>query len=147
MLSARVLNIYKNFWEDQWWNKLINKVSDSFLIIKRYAYLYFKDGNGEGDFKLKTESQRDKMIHEFIYFLYFDYEYLPNDNDKKSIINELHRYNDTNNKINLSFFKTKFYILDDLLNLLIKDPYVCNEDKKFINLLLIDSQKRQEKIK
>lgn len=147
LLSARVLNIYKNFWEDQWWNKLINKVSDSFLIIKRYAYLYFKDGNGEGDFKLKTESQRDKMIHEFIYFLYFDYEYLPNDNDKKSIINELHRYNDTNNKINLSFFKTKFYILDDLLNLLIKDPYVCNEDKKFINLLLIDSQKRQEKIK
>ena len=147
LLSARVLNIYKNFWEDQWWNKLINKVSYSFLIIKRYAYLYFKDGNGEGDFKLRTESQRDKMIHEFIYFLYFDYEYLPNDNDKKYIINELHKYNDTNNMINLSFFKTKFYILDDLLNLLIKDPYVCNEDKIFANLLLIDSQKRQEKLK
>ena len=66
LLSARVLNIYKNFYEDQWLNKLINKVSFSYLIIKRYAYLYFKDGKGEGDFKFETSSQRDKMIHEFM---------------------------------------------------------------------------------
>ena len=32
LLSARVLNIYKNFYEDQWLNKLINKVSFSYLI-------------------------------------------------------------------------------------------------------------------
>ena len=83
LLSDRVLNIYKNYWEDQWWNKLVDKISFSYLIIKRYAYLYFKNGKGEGDFKSKTSSQRDKMIHEYIYFLYFKLELLPKNNDKK----------------------------------------------------------------
>jgi hypothetical protein len=146
-LSARVLNIYKNFWEDQWWNKLINRISYSYLVIKRYGYLYFKDGNGAGDFKSKTKAQRDNMIHEFIYFLYFDYEYLPKEDDKQSIINLLHKYNETENDVNLNWFKTKFYILDDLLNILIKDPYIKIEDKIFINQLLFESKKKQEKIK
>jgi hypothetical protein len=146
-LSARVLNIYKNFWEDQWWNKLINRISYSYLVIKRYGYLYFKDGNGAGDFKSKTKAQRDNMIHEFIYFLYFDYEYLPKEDDKQSIINLLHKYNETENDVNLNWFKTKFYILDALLNILIKDPYIKIEDKIFINQLLFESKKKQEKIK
>jgi glycosyltransferase involved in cell wall biosynthesis len=147
LLSARVLNIYKNYWEDQWWNKLINRISYSYLVIKRYGYLYFKDGNGAGDFKSKTKAQRDKMIQEFIYFLYFDYEYLPKEDDKQSIINLLHKYNETENDVNLNWFKTKFYILDDLLNILIKDPYIKIEDKIFINQLLFESKKKQEKIK
>jgi glycosyltransferase involved in cell wall biosynthesis len=147
LLSARVLNIYKNFWEDQWLNKLINRISYSYLVIKRYGYLYFKDGNGAGDFKYKTKAQRDNMIHEFIYFLYFDYEYLPKEDDKQSIINLLHKYNETENDVNLNWFKTKFYILDALLNILIKDPYIKIEDKFFINQLLFESKKKQEKIK
>ena len=113
------------------------------VLIKRYAYLYFKDGKGEGDFKFETSSQRDKMIHEFIYFLYFDLELLPKENDKKKIIKKLHNFKNKDNKINLGLFKTKFYILDDLLNILIKDPFVSSEDKIFLNQLLIDSQKRQ----
>ncbi len=144
LLSDRMLNIYKNFMEDIWWNYLINKVSFSYLIIKRYAYLYFKDGNGEGDYKLKTEIQRDKMIQEFISFLYFDLELLPKDNNKKKIINKLHNFNNKKNKIKLNFFRTNFYILDNLLNLLIKDPFVLKEDKIFLNKLLLNSKKKQK---
>ena len=147
LLSARVLNIYKNFCEDQWWNRLINRISFSYLIIKRYSYLYFKDGNGEGDFKNKSESQRDKMIHEFLYFLYFDYELLPKDHNKKYIIDILRSLNDTKNNIQFNFLRTKFYILDDLLNLLIKDSYVSKRDKIFMNKLLLESQKKQDTIR
>lgn len=138
------MNIYKNYWEDQWWNKLINRVSYNLLILKRYSYLYFKDGKGEGDFKIKTEAQRDKMIHEYINFLLFDLEFLPKKNNKKSIIRKLRKYNNKKNKINLSFFKTKFNILDDLLNSLIKDSYVSKDDKEFLYKLLNDSQKKQK---
>ena len=117
------------------------------MIIKRYSYLYFKDGNGEGDFKNKSESQRDKMIHEFLYFLYFDYELLPKDHNKKYIIDILRSLNDTKNNIQFNFLRTKFYILDDLLNLLIKDSYVSKRDKIFMNKLLLESQKKQDTIR
>ena len=145
-LSNKLLNIYKNFWEDIWWNKIIDKESYSLLIINRYSYLYYKDGKGEGDFKIKTELQKDRMIHEFIYFLYFDLELLPAKNNKKNIIKQLHKYNNLNNKINLSYFKTKYYILDDLLNILLKDPFVSNDDKIFLyNLLKISKTKQNQR--
>ena len=48
--------------------------------------------------------------------------------------------------MNLNCFLTKFYILDDLLISLIKDPYVRIEDKRFVNQLLLESKKRQENI-
>ena len=86
------------------------------------------------------------MIHELINDLYFYYEFLPIKNDKKYIINKLHRLNDTKQKVNLNCFITKFYILDNLLNLLIKDPNIQVKDKKFINELLFESKKRQEKM-
>ena len=69
LLNSSILNFYKNFWEDIWWNKLINEVSDSFLIINRTAYLYYKDFKGEGEIKI---NQKNKMIYEFLCFLYFD---------------------------------------------------------------------------
>ena len=146
LLSDKVLNFYKNFREDQFWNKLINRISYSFLVIKRYGYLYFKDGKGEGDFKYQTKSQRDNMIHELINDLHFYYAFLPIKSNKKSIINKLQRLNDTKLKVNLDCFITKFYILDDLLNTLIKDPYVQTKDKKIINQFLFESEKRQETI-
>lgn len=146
-LSNRLLNIYKNFWEDIWWNKIIDKESHSLLIINRYSYLYYKDGKGEGDFKFKTELQKDRMIHEFLYFLYFDLELLPPNNNKKNIIKQLHKYNNIKNKINLSYFKTKYYILDDLLNILLKDSFVSNDDKIFLhNLLNISKIKQNQTI-
>ena len=73
LLSSYILNIYKNLWEDMWWNKMANKVSDNFLIIKRYGYLYLKNGKGESKIKNKTEIERDKTIKELIHFLYFNY--------------------------------------------------------------------------
>ena len=86
------------------------------------------------------------MIHELLYFLYFDYEFLPKTNNKQSIIKRLYKLNDTKTRLNFNCYKSKFYILDDLLNLLIKDPYVRSEDKIFANKLLFDSKKRQKKI-
>ena len=119
LLSTRLLNFYKNFWEDQWWKRLVNIVSESLLIIKRYSYLYFKDGKGEGDFKFKTEKQRDKMIQEQLGFLYFDLELLPKTHNKSWIVNRLRQLNDNNYFINLGFLKSKFHLLDDLINELI----------------------------
>ena len=54
-------------------------------------------------------------------------------------------YNQTG-KISLKYMKSNFYILDDLLKTLLKDPYVRDRDKKKINELLVDSLKRQENI-
>ena len=56
------MNIYKNLWDDIWFNTIINKVSYSFDIIERVAYIYLQDGNGEGTPKSKIEIQKDKII-------------------------------------------------------------------------------------
>ena len=52
-----------------YWNKIANKVSDNFLIIKRYGYLYFKDGIGEG-IKIKNEMEKDKKIRIYTFFIF-----------------------------------------------------------------------------
>ena len=144
ILSDRVLNAYKNLWEDLWLNKLINIFSYNLLILKRYSNLYNRD---DGDSSLRivkteTEIQRDKQIQEFIYFLYFDYDLLPINNNKKSVIEQIYNYN-TSNNMNLNYFKTNFNILDDILLKLINDPSVLNEDKVKLKLILIESLKRQ----
>ena len=144
ILSDRVLNAYKNLWEDLWLNKLINIFSYNLLILKRYSNLYNRDGGDSslGIVKTETEIQRDKQIQEFIYFLYFDYDLLPINNNKKSVIEQIYNYN-TSNNMNLNYFKTNFNILDDILLKLISDPYVLNEDKVKLKLILIESLKRQ----
>ena len=124
LLHSSLLNIYKNFWEDIWWNRIVDEVSDNLLIYHRYAYLYFFDGKGEGTTKEKTKSGKNKMIQEFIYFLYFDLEFLPEKDNKKSIINMLKHFNDKNQIINLKCLISKFYILNNLINLLLKDKYL-----------------------
>jgi hypothetical protein len=40
LLNDIILNIYKNLWDDIWFNIIINKVSYSFAIIERVAYIY-----------------------------------------------------------------------------------------------------------
>ena len=59
-LSDQVLNIYKNMWEDIWWNKLANiNISYNLFILKRYAYL-FKRYGGDTDEIVKTETDLKK---------------------------------------------------------------------------------------
>jgi len=146
LLSSRILNIYKNFWEDLWWNRIIDEVSYNLLIIKRYAYFYFINGKGEGTIKKTSKYEKDKMIHEFLYFLYFDLEFLPKNDNKKIIINKLRKYNNKKSVINLNNFLSKFYILDNIILILLKDPFVSINDKVFLRQLLNDSRKRQKNI-
>ena len=103
------------------------------LIIKRYGYLYFKDGTGEGSIKIKNEMEKDKKIKEFIHFLYFNYQLWPKRDNKKILINRLKMHNETD----LHDFKTKFHVLSNLLKLLIKD-------KLFLKALLRESIKREK---
>ena len=42
LLNDIILNVYKNFWDDIWYNTIINKVSYSFLVIERIAYISSK---------------------------------------------------------------------------------------------------------
>ena len=144
ILNSYILNIYKNLWEDIWWNKIVDKVSYNFLLIERYGYLYFKDGTGEGTLKTNNEIQKDKAIHEFIYFLYFNWANLPKRNNKKIIIYRLYQHNQTLDR-NLNDFKTKFYILDNLLKSLLKDRFVSIIDKFYLYKLLKESIDRSKK--
>jgi hypothetical protein len=145
LLSETVFNFYKNLWEDRWWTAIADQVSNNLLIVKRYGYLYFRDNKGAGAVHFRTEEQRDTMIQEFVKFLYFKYDLLPQKSEKKSIIRRLIRLK--NSKVNaLKSFKTNFYILDNLLVKLLKDPYISKIDKIEINKMLIDSLKRQNDI-
>lgn len=134
LLNDRVLNIYKNLYEDRWYNALINKVSYSFVVVDRIGYLYYKDGKGYGNIRLKTKRDKDKTIQEFINFLIFDYFY--SNNPKTTIVSKLKEYNHNKSKIKLSYFKSNFYILNDLLFLLINDPSISFNDKIFLKGLL-----------
>ena len=142
LLNSYILNIYKNLWEDIWWNKITDLVSYDFLTIDRYSYLYFKDGTGEGSFKNK-KFNKDLIIQEFIHFLYFNLNLLPKRNNKKIIINKINQYY-ISTEINLNDFKTKFFILNDLLKVLIKDRFISIKDKFFLSKLLKESIKREK---
>ena len=71
---------------------------------------------------------------------------LPKNNSKKSIIKSLKEYNNNKkNESNLSFLRSKFDVLYNLINILIADPYVYNHDKHFLNKIL-KKYKKKEKI-
>ena len=59
------------------------------------------------------------MIHEILGFLHFDLIFLDKKSKKKRIIKELRKMNNNNNSLNFGFLKSKFYLLDDLVNELI----------------------------
>jgi glycosyltransferase involved in cell wall biosynthesis len=144
LLNERVLNIYKNFWEDVWHNELISRVSYSFLIVERIGYLYCRNHKGYGKARFGNDKERNNMIQEYLNFLVFDYFLMPN--STSGIISTLKRYNSPISTIKLSYLKSKFYILDDLLTLLINDTNVSLKDKIFLNNLLQDSKMRQKNI-
>ena len=84
------------------------------------------------------------MIQEYINFLVFDYFIKPN--SIPYIISRLKVYNSSNSYLKLSYFKSNFNILDDLLTILINDTKVSSNDKIFLNNLLQDSKMRQKNI-
>ncbi len=140
-LNVYLLNAYKNFWEDGWWNKLINEYSFSYLMINREGYIYMLFKSGEGTIKVGNETLNNKIIREFIYFWLFDLEMLSKNDNKVTIIQTLKNFNSLNNTymgvlINLNYLNRKFEIYEHLLNLLINDPFVLTEDKNFVNQLL-----------
>lgn len=147
LLNSNILNAYKNFWEDQWWNRIINEVSFSHLFINRKGYLYLIGTNEEGAVKVGDANVNNKMIREIIYFWLFDLGLLPKDNNKKEIIKILMNFNNKNNmfykkNINLSYLIKKFEPYEILLNSLLEDNYVLNEDKEFIKALLDEYYQR-----
>ena len=147
LLNDFILNIYKNLWEDVWHNTIINKASYSFLVIERIGYIYVQDGTGYGSLTSQTKKEgKDKMIKEFLYFLYFDYYMLPKTDNKTIIIKSLKNFNSTTNPFYISYLKTKIYIYNNLLNLLIKDPYVNKDEKIVLNKLLDESKIREYKL-
>lgn len=144
LLNERVLNIYKNFWDDVWHNELISRVSYSFLVVERIGYLYCRNHKGYGRIRLGNDIERNNMVQEWINFLYFDYFLMPN--SISGIISRLKKYNNPSSRIKLNYFKSKFYILDDLLTILINDTKVSLKDKIILNKLLQDSKMRQKNI-
>jgi len=140
VLDWYVLNAYKNLWEDTWWNRLSNPVSLSYLIHDRVGYIHFASKD-ENSLKISTREERDKTIREFIYFWLFDYQMLPLDNDKKSIIKKLRAYNMKNGTyfgtpLNLNYLTSNFTGYERLLKILIKDPCVKDIERPFLNDLL-----------
>ena len=140
LVDHLILNAYKNLWEDGWWNQLANEVSNSHLTINRVGYAYFPSYLGEGMLKVDTKERKAKAIREFIYFWLFDYQILPKDNNKKTVIDEMRKFvipgNSVRNRVVvINYLKKKFVIYEILLNLLLKDKYVEERDKIFIKEL------------
>ena len=140
VLDWYVLNAYKNLWEDTWWNRLSNPVSLSYLIHDRVGYIHFASKD-ENSLKISTREERDKTIREFIYFWLFDYQMLPLDNDKKSIIKKLRAYNMKNGTyfgtpLNLNYLTSNFTGYERLLKILIKYACVKDIERPFLNDLL-----------
>ena len=108
------------------------------LNINRVGYIYLKEKTGEGNYKLKNEKEKDRTMHEIIYFWLFNYQMLSKKDNKKSVINLIRQVNNknSNNIINLSFLKTKFETFIYLLYLLLNDPSVYIADKLFLKKIL-----------
>ena len=95
--------------------------------------------------KRKTEAQKDKMIKEFLGFLYFDYSMLPINDNKSGIIKKLKMHCKKNAKVKIKYLKSKYYILTNLVETLIDDPYVSQIDKVFLNKILKEAKLLEEK--
>ena len=140
LINEVILNAKKDLWEDMWWNDLIDRASFSNLVVNRLGYIYLYDRNSPSEPKIRDNSEKDKTIREFIYFWLFDYLLLPKDNNKKIIIDTLHKFLKSDNiflgmLINIDFLLSNFPVYDYLLTLLYNDPYVSDNDKQFVKVL------------
>ena len=145
LLNDVILNYYKNVWDDIWFNTIINKASYSYLVFERIGYIYLQDGLGEGSPRFNSKSKKEKGIKEWLEFLNFNYHFLPKNDTKIKIIEKLKKYNKKESKFHLSDLNSDFYILNNLLTLLINDTYVEKKEKKFLKDLLKESNMREKK--
>ena len=148
LIDIHILNAHKDLWEDMWWNDLIDRTSFSNIVINRLGYIYLYDRNSPAEPKIRDNIEKDKTIKEFIYFWLFDYELLPKNDNKKKLITTLHNYIKKDNTfyklpMSITFLLSNCPIYDHLLILLYNDPYVTNEDKKFITYLYNNAPKNK----
>ena len=146
MLNDLMLNLYKNVWDDVWFNKIVRRASFSYVIFERIGYVYLQDGKGEGSPQSNTKEEKNKIIKEYIGYLYYEYNFGQANGTKSYIIDKLREYNETNPKFKLNNFESHFEVLNDLLKALIKDPYVLPENKTYCEKLLNESIEREKNI-
>ena len=152
LVDEHILNVYKNLWEDMWWNDLVDRVSFSNLVVNRLGYIFLNDRRTAIEPFIRTSDQRDQTIREFILFWYFDYLLLPKNNTRKFIVKTIRSFNLKTHKfyrlpMSLKFLKTKFSPFERLLKLLGEDPLVEPLDKKFVIQLYNTTKKRFKKTK
>ena len=152
LVDIDILNAYKDIWEDKWWNDLIDRVSFSNLVVNKLGYVNFLDRNTITEEHIKDAAEKDRTIREFIYDWYFDYELLPKDICKNDTMNLLRNYSQVNNTykgvpINLDYVNTYFGAYRHFLNILFKDPFIPDEEKKLIKILYNKVPKTKNKMK
>ena len=142
-----MLNLYKNFHDDVWCNRMVNRNSFSYAIFERVGYVYLQNGYGEGSLHSGNRKQKSKLMNEFVGFLYYNYNFAPKTSNKTNIVNSLRKFNIRYKRLSLKNIIGKFEILDDFLEALIKDPGITYNDKKFLKQLLTESKERQQNLK
>ena len=158
LVDEIILNTKKNLNEDIWWNKMIDGVSVSNLIVNRLGYIFLNDKNITIQPLINNDFERDKTINEFIYSWYFDLILLPQNDEKKLVIDNLRNFNLTNNTvfrtpINLSYLNKKSNVFVLLMKKLLRDNNVEFLDKIFIKelydsiKLMLKEKKEAEKEK
>ena len=147
LLSDGMLNIYQNMIDDFYFNKITNKVSNNFLIVDRVGYVYYYDGKGHGTPKTETEEQRNASIQQMISVLTFEYFFSKENDNKESIISKIKEYDNENSKFQLKFFRTKFYLLYNLITSLIEDHSVSSDNKTYLSQLLSRIRDQEKEIK
>ena len=146
LLNDLLLNIYKNVYDDAWFNNLVNKVSFNFTVLDRIGYVYLQDGNGEGSPKTNTDEEKSKFTNENIGFIYYDYNFISKNESKRPIIDKLKLYEKGNTRYKLSYLKSNYEILNNLLESLIKEPNLSDDDKIYVEKLLKDNKDRENEL-
>ena len=146
LINEMMLNIYKNVWDDMWFNKIVRRASYSFAIFERIGYVYLQDGRGEGSPMSITQDQKSKIVKEYVGFLYYDYNFYKNKESKIAIVEKLREYNEIHTRLQLKNFREHFEVLNDLLEALIKDPILPSENKTYCEKLLEESKNREKEI-
>lgn len=140
LVDSTILNFRKNLWDGWWWNDLIDRVSFSNVVVNRLGLIYLNKKKIEMKPSIRNNKEKDKTIREFIAFLYFDLILLKDNDNKKSIIDNLKKLNEKNNTydnihIRLDYLKNKSPIFLKLIKKLLLDPNVMNDDKIYIKKL------------